>query len=76
MRKNAAFEIPAELAFDMGWAGSALSTVTGEFEPGGEVRLHGAIEHGALGSATAIDSSARRGTGGRHGDTSRAIERQ
>jgi len=75
-RKNAAFEIPAELAFDMGWAGSALSTATGEFEPGGEVRLHGATEHGMFGPATAIDGSASRGTGGRHGDTCRASERQ
>jgi len=34
-----------ELAFDMGWTGSALAAVAGEFEPGGEVRLHGAMEH-------------------------------
>jgi hypothetical protein len=74
MRENAAFEIAAELAFDMGWAGSALAAVAGEFEPGGEVRLHGAIEHGTLGPATAIDGSASRGTGGRHGDTGQAIE--
>jgi hypothetical protein len=44
MRENATFEIAAELAFDRGWAGSALSAVAGEFEPGGEVHLHGAIE--------------------------------
>ena len=75
MRENAAFEIAAELAFDMGWAGSALAAIAREFEPGGEVRLHGAIEHGTFGPATAIDGSASRSTGGRHGDTSRAIER-
>jgi hypothetical protein len=75
MREHATFKIAAKLAFDMGWAGSALSAVAGEFEPGGEVRLHGAIEHVALGPATAIDGSASRGTGGRHGDTSWAIER-
>jgi hypothetical protein len=75
MRENPAFEIAAELAFDMGWAGSALAAIAGEFEPGGEVRLHGAIEHGTFGPATAIDGSASRSTGGRHGDTSRAIER-
>jgi hypothetical protein len=67
MRENPAFEIAAELAFDMGWAGSALAAIAGEFEPGGEVRLHGAIEHGTFGPATAIDGSASRGTGGRHG---------
>lgn len=76
MRENPAFEIPAELALDMGWAGSALATIAGEFEPGGEVRLHGAIEHGAFGPATAIDGRASKRTGGRHGDTGRAIERQ
>ena len=76
MRENAAFEIPAELAFDMGWAGSALSTVTGEFEPGGEVRLHGAIEHGTFGPATAIDGSARGRAGGRHGNSGRMFEPQ
>ena len=75
MRENATFEIPAELLFDMGWAGSALAAIAGEFEPGGEVGLHGAIEHGTFGPATAIDGSASRSTGGRHGDTSRAIER-
>ena len=75
MRENPAFEIPAELAFDMGWAGSTLAAIAGEFEPSGEVRLHGAIEHGTFGPATAIDGSASRSTGGRHGDTSRAIER-
>jgi len=48
MRKNPAFEIPAELAFDMGWTGSALAAVAGEFEPSGEVRLHGAMEHGTV----------------------------
>jgi len=45
MRKNSAFKIPAELTFDRGWTRSALAAVAGEFEPGGEVRLHGAIEH-------------------------------
>ena len=74
MRENAIFEIAAELTFDMGWAGSALAAVAGEFEPGGEVRLHGAIEHGMLGPATAIDGSARGRAGGRHGDSGRAIE--
>ena len=62
MRENAAFEIPAELAFDMGWAGSALAAIAGEFELGSEVRLHGAIEHGTFGPATAIDGSASRGS--------------
>ncbi len=69
MRENPAFQIPAELTFDMGWAGSALAAVARECEPGGEVGLHGAIEHGTFGPATAIDGSASRGTGGRHGDT-------
>ena len=36
MRENPAFEIAEELTFDMGWAGSALAAVAGEFEPGGE----------------------------------------
>jgi hypothetical protein len=76
MRENAAFEIAAELAFDRGWTGSALAAVAGEFEPGGEVRLHGAIEHGALGPATAIDGSASRPTGGRHGNSGRMFEPQ
>jgi hypothetical protein len=76
MRENAAFEIPAELAFDMGWTGSALAAVAGEFEPGGEVRLHGAIEHGTFGPATAIDGSASRSTGGRHGNSGRMFEPQ
>ena len=71
MRENAAFESGAELAFGTGWAGSAVAAVAGEFEPGGEVLLHG-----ALGPATAIDGSASRRTGGRHGDSGRAIERQ
>ena len=75
MRENPAFEIAAELTFDRGWTGSAMAAVAGEFEPGGEVRLHGAIEHGAFGPATAIAGSASRGTGGRHGDTSPATER-
>ena len=75
MRENPAFEMAAELAFDMGWTGSALAAVAGEFEPGGEVRLHGTIENRTLGPATAIDGNASRGTGGRHGDTSRATER-
>jgi hypothetical protein len=73
MRENPAFEIAAELAFDMGWAGSALAAIAGEFEPGGEVRLHGAIEHGTFGPATAIDGSASRSTGGRHGNTGREV---
>ena len=47
MRENPAFEMTAELAFDMGWTGSALAGA-GEFEPGGEVRLHGAMEHGTV----------------------------
>ena len=76
MRENPAFEIPPELAFDMGWAGYALAAIAGEFEPGGEVRLHGAIEHGALGPATAIDGRASIRTGGRHGEAGRTIERQ
>jgi hypothetical protein len=76
MRENPAFEIPAELAFDMGWAGSALAAIAGEFEPGGEVRLHGAIEHGTFGPATAIDGSASRSTGGRHGNSGRMFEPQ
>jgi hypothetical protein len=74
MRENPAFEIPTELSFDMGWAGSALPAVAGEFEPGGEVHLHGAIEHGALGPATAIDVSASWRIGGERGDSGRAIE--
>jgi hypothetical protein len=37
-RENPSFEIPAELTFDMGWAGSALAAIAGEFEPGDEVR--------------------------------------
>ncbi len=48
MRENPAFEMAAELAFDMGWTGSALAAVAGEFEPSGEVRLHGAMEHGTV----------------------------
>jgi hypothetical protein len=32
MREHATFEIPAELAFDMGWAGSALLAVAREFD--------------------------------------------
>ncbi len=76
MRENSAFELAAELAFGMDWAGSALAAVAGEIEPGGEVRLHGAIEHVAFGPATAIDSSAGGRAGGRHKDTGRAIDRQ
>ena len=63
--------ITAWIIHDMGWAGSTLSAVAGEFEPGGEVRLHG-----ARGPATAIDGSASRRTGGRHGDSGWAIERR
>ena len=74
MRENAAFEIAAELPLDIRRTGSALPTVEGEFEPGGEVRLHGAIEHGAFGPATAIDSRASGRAGGRHGDSGRALE--
>jgi hypothetical protein len=76
MRDNASFEMAAELAFDMDRAGSALSAVAREFELGGEVRLHGAMAHGALGPATAMDGSASRRAGGGHGDSGRAIERQ
>jgi hypothetical protein len=68
MRENAAFEIPAELAFDMGWAGSALAAIAGEFEPDGEVRLHGAIGVGlyaeGLGMVAINDNQAQsRATG-------------
>ncbi|MDS4015601.1 MAG: hypothetical protein RKP46_14815, partial [Candidatus Accumulibacter sp.] len=61
MGQNPAFEMPPELAFDMGWAGYALAAVAGEFESGGEVRLHGlhglhgAIEHTTFGPAMSID---------------------
>ena len=65
MRENPAFEIAAELTFDRGWTGSAMAAVAGEFEPGGEVRLHGAIANGTVGPATAIDCSAGRRAGGR-----------
>ena len=74
MRENAAFEIAAELPLDIRRTGSALPTVEGEFEPGGEVRLHGAIEHGTFGPATAIDGSARGRAGGRHGNSGRVFE--
>ena len=55
--ENAAVEIATELAFDRGRTGGALPTVTGQFEPSGEGRLHGAIEHGTFGPATAIDGT-------------------
>ena len=54
---------------------STLATIAGELEPGGQVRLHGAIEHGVFGPAAAIDGRAGRRTGGRHGETGRAIVR-
>ena len=76
MRENAAFEIAVELPLDIRRTHSALPTVTAEFEPSGEVRLHGAIEHGAFGPATAIDGSASRSTGGRHGNSGRMFEPQ
>ena len=63
--KNPAFKIAAELNFDSGGAGSALAAIAGEFEPDGEVRLHGAIANGTVGPATAIDCSAGRRAGGR-----------
>ena len=74
--ENPAFEIATELAFDRGRTGGALPTVTGQFEPGGEVHLHGAIEHGTFGPATAIDGSASGRAGGSHGDSGRALEMQ
>ncbi|WP_246148566.1 MULTISPECIES: hypothetical protein [Candidatus Accumulibacter] len=61
MRENPAFEIPPELAFDMGWAGYALAAISGEFEPGGQMRLHGAIAHAAFGLAAAMGGGARGG---------------
>ncbi len=72
--ENPAVEIAAELTFDMGWTGSALAAIAGEFEPGGEVRLHGAIEHGMFGPATAIDSSANGRAGGRQGNSGRTFD--
>jgi len=69
MRENPAFERAVELPLDMGRTTSALPTVTGEFEPGGEGRLHGAIEHGAFGPATAINGRASGRAAGSHGDS-------
>ena len=55
--------------------GRVRPAIAGEFEPGGEMHLHGAIVHGAFGPATAIDGRANRRTGGRHRETGRAVER-
>ena len=69
MDQNPACEVPPELAFDMGWAGYALAAIAGAFEPGGQVRLHAAIEPGTFGPATSIDGCASGRAGGRHGDS-------
>ena len=74
MRENAALEILAELTFDMGRAGSALAAVVEGSSQVGEVRLHGAIEHGAFGPATAIDGRASTRAGGRPGYVSGSRE--
>lgn len=64
-----AFEIPPELAFAMGWAGYALPAIAGAFEPGGELRLHAATEHGTFAPAMPIDGCASGCAGGSHGDS-------
>ena len=53
IHENATFDIVAELAFDMGGAGSGLVAIAGKFERSGEVCLHDVIAHGAFGPATA-----------------------
>jgi len=58
-----------EQTFDIGWTGGALATVAGEFEPGGEVRLHG-----TFGPATAMDGSAPARRGQRKGYGSGELE--
>jgi hypothetical protein len=66
--ENAAFEVAAKFALDVGRHRSARRTVTREFEPGRQVALHGAIEQCAFWLAAAIARGARgrAGRAGRH----------
>src|SRR5512143_306256 len=57
--KDAAFEVAAKFALDVGRHRTARRTVTREFEPGRQVALHGAIEQCALGLAAAVERGAR-----------------
>ena len=60
--EDAAFEIAAEAALDVGRR-RLTARPAGEFQPGGEMRLDGAIPQGLLGTAALITLGARCGAG-------------
>jgi hypothetical protein len=71
--EDAALEVAAEVPLGYRWR-ACSGAILLKRQPGGKVRLHGAIEQGAFGLATAVDGTARSGAGGggRHGSPGRA----
>ena len=63
VREDASVEVAAQSPLGGCWR-ARPGAILLKRKPGGKMSLHRAIEQGAFGPATAVDGTARRGTGG------------